>query len=288
MEVEHLVTPSEKKQHRKAKSLIQSLNSWYENGLLNLVNERIIFLQNCAGCDRGSLASESVELRELLRRYNFTVIGTKSNIGFEKALYKLVQTATSRNLLFLEEDWQIKTDQLRGELQLAEQMLDTNFVHVVKFRSSVDPGKPYCSEVWQGFEHLMQEEAMQGGDGVLSILNAASWQQDDARVKELFGGRVWRCHPNFLCGHSPVSAWTNNPSMYRKDWFVENMLEAAENSYHFESSINLSPHLWSAQCWIVAQGRGLFTHVDLDKNIQDQSPCEIPEIIIMDVNKTSS
>ena len=164
-------------------------------------------------------------------------------------------------------------------------MLDTNFVHVVKFRSSVDPGKPYCSEVWQGFEHLMQEEAMQGGDGVLSILNAASWQQDDARVKELFGGRVWRCHPNFLCGHSPVSAWTNNPSMYRKDWFVENMLEAAENSYHFESSINLSPHLWSAQCWIVAQGRGLFTHVDLDKNIQDQSPCEIPEIIIMDVNK---
>ena len=121
-----------------------------------------------------------------------------------KALYTLVQTATSRNLLFLEEDWQIKTDQLRGELQFAEQMLDTNFVDVVKFRSSVDPGKPYCSAVWRGFEHLMQEEAMQGGDGVLSILNAASWQQDDARVKQLFGGK-WRCHPNFLCGHSPVS-----------------------------------------------------------------------------------
>ena len=42
-------------------------------------------------------------------------------------------------------------------------------------------------------------------------------------------------------------------------------LKQQKNSYHFESSINLSPHLWGAQCWIVAQGRGLFTHVDLDK-----------------------
>ena len=194
-----------------------------------------------------AIVGTKVLKRELLQRYNFTVIGTKSNIGFEKALYKLVQTATSRNLLFLEEDWQIKTDQLRGELQLAEQMLDTNFVHVVKFRSSVDPGKPYCSEVWQGFEHLMQEEAMQGGDGVLSILNAASWQQDDARVKELFGGRVWRCHPNFLCGHSPVSAWTNNPSMYRKDWFVENMLEAAEKIRIILKAQSTFHHIYGAR-----------------------------------------
>ena len=57
--------------YRKARSLIQSLSSWYENGLLNLVNERIIFLQNCAGCDHGSLASESVELRESAEEVQF-------------------------------------------------------------------------------------------------------------------------------------------------------------------------------------------------------------------------
>ena len=273
--------------YRKKDSLLESLKTWDVNGLLNRTNERIIFFQNCATCQFGKLIDPltSMEnlydkkIQKLLNNYNFTVIGSKYNIGLEKAMVALVEVTKSKNILFLEEDWQLQTNIINNDMILAEQMLNDKFVSAVKFRSVEKPGQPYCSEVWKGYEHLMLEDAMQGGDGKLSIMNAASWQNDDSKVNQFFGDMVWRCNSNFLCGHSDVCGWTNNPTMYSKQWFVENLLDVAKNSNHFESSINLSPHIWSARCWIIAQGKGLFTHVDLEKKLEEQSPCEVPDII---------
>ena len=157
--------------------------------MLNRTNERIIFFQNCATCQFGKLIDPltSMEnlydkkIQKLLNNYNFTIIGNKYNIGLEKAMAALVQVTKSKNILFLEEDWQLQTNIINNDMILAEQMLNDKFVSAVKFRSVEKPGQPYCSEVWKGYEHLMLEDAMQGGDGKLSIMNAASWQNDDSK-----------------------------------------------------------------------------------------------------------
>jgi GR25 family glycosyltransferase involved in LPS biosynthesis len=273
--------------YRKKESLIQSLITWNENGLLHMMSERLIFFQNCPTCKFGKLIDTTQnnnqytkQVIDLLEKFNFKIIGSDSNVGLAKAMASLVQTASSKNVLFLEEDWQLESRISNNELHIAQQMLDDKFVHAVKFRSSNNPGKPYCSEVWKGYEHLMLEDSKRGGDGKLSIMNAASWQSDDYKIKQLFGNRIWRCHSKFLCANSYVCGWTNNPTLYSKKWFIENLLEVAKNAHHFESAVNLSPNVWDAKCWVIAQGKGLFTHVDLEKKISEQSPCEIPEIIL--------
>ena len=258
--------------YRQEKSLKEALKSWDKNGLLSFVDERIIFFQNCATCASG-IAPPS--FRNLLEITNFKVIGSEGNVGISKALASLVERSTSQYVIFLEEDWQLVEDPT-VELNAAMESLMNNTVDMVKLRHSKHPGHPYCSSIWKGYEHLM---VTSGTDGQLSVLNAAAWQENDELVKAYFGENVWRCsgaHSRLLCSTSPFSAWTNNPSIFPRSWFLKFLHKAALAAAQFESAINLSPHLWNERCFHIGQGTGLFSHVDLDKDPSSQSPCEVP------------
>eukprot|EP00924_Labyrinthula_sp_SR-Ha-C_P004122 snap_masked-scaffold_3-processed-gene-14.23-mRNA-1 protein AED:1.00 eAED:1.00 QI:0/0/0/0/1/1/2/0/143 len=78
---------------------------------------------------------------------------------------------------------------------------------------------------------------------------------------------------------STHAGWSNNPFLAKTSWLKENVADHVgydDWTTTIESGLNLSPFLWDEKCFIIAQTEGLFTHKDIDRPIEDQSPYEDP------------
>ena len=116
-----------------------------------------------------------------------------------------------------------------------------------------------------------------------STLNSVYWL-DDEEVVDRFQGVVWKCGNggSHACAHSTHAGWSNNPSIFRREWFLKHFNETLLHDWteRAESAINLSPHVWQWKCFVVAQdGTGLFTHRDTDRSLDAQSPCGKQKIL---------
>ena len=70
------------------------------------------------------------------------------------------------------------------------------------------------------------------------------------------------CSDSFYCN------WTNNPQLWSVAWwqkeYVTNFDQfKSTDPYHdIEAYMNWEPNSWNTRKWTVAQGAGLFKHVD--------------------------
>lgn len=94
-------------------SLMHSLRSWKDVGLLSSVYETLIFLQDISETDFTSIPREldlEVEGDEAGEMggdvaKSVRILGARCNIGIGRAMLTLVQQANSRYFMFLEDDW---------------------------------------------------------------------------------------------------------------------------------------------------------------------------------------
>jgi len=122
--------------------LVDTLTTYYENGLLNMVNDVTILFQE--------VTEEDVKIAS---HFGIDYIGLEENIGIGKAFKQLTETAKTDYVLILEHDWNLIENRettytiLDKSITALELGLD-----VVRLRHRKNPGHPHFSFQYKGRE----------------------------------------------------------------------------------------------------------------------------------------
>ena len=76
--------------------LVDTLTTYYENGLFDMVNDVTILFQEFNEQDY-----------QIAKHFGLNIIGMQTNIGIGKAFIKLTESAQTDNVLILEHDWNL-------------------------------------------------------------------------------------------------------------------------------------------------------------------------------------
>jgi hypothetical protein len=227
------------------KTLINTLESYKNNGLLDFACEKIIFFQECSDADI-----------EIAKQYNFDfVIGSTTNIGISEAISELVNHSTKKYFLLLENDWELVCNKIDTESRLSNgiELLDNYNVDVVRYRHRYKYGEPNYAFGYKGREL----------SGLFCILESSYWLDNpdinfSEYIKKLNIGNDY-----FYTASSKNANFTNNPTMYNRENYLKIMkLYTSSNTILEESHIH---NWWNTQNYKVAQGEGLFFHNRLDR-----------------------
>jgi len=228
-------------------TLVDTLFSYYQNGLLDIVNDITILFQEITNEDK-----------QIADHFKIKYIGLNDNIGIGKAFIKLTNNAQTENILLLEHDWKlienknITYDRLVSGLEL----LDQGF-NFIRYRHRKQPGFPLFSQrVYQNNELNHYDPDMD----LISphLLDSIHWT-DNPEVK--FLDKIQKQGEYFITT-SRWGNWTNNPGLFKKQFYIDIVTPFAGDGIDLEGKIG---GWWARQNFKVAQGEGLFTHRDLKK-----------------------
>jgi len=132
-------------------SLSNSISSYYKNGLLQYVDEVVIFFN-------GWLETLSLNYQKLniIEEYNkklgkslIRYIKSNDNIRIGEALDYLIGNATKPNILFLEKDWELieNKDVMKRRIRRGLELLHRRIATVVRYRHRKNPGDPNWSAI---------------------------------------------------------------------------------------------------------------------------------------------
>jgi FkbM family methyltransferase len=232
---------------KSPQSLENTLESYKKNGLFDLVDDVCIFFQEVTNDDR-----------RLAKKYNLPFIGLKENCGIGKAFVMLCEQADNPYIMLLEDDWELIEDKktTRERLKSAVEMLEKD-ISVVRLRNRKNPGYPLHSEnAYKGRELEHYDPTID----LISphLMESIHWIEFPEKS---FPEQITLQNEHFV-STSRWSNWTNNPCLYRKEFYTEIV------SYYAEKGLLLEPEIgrwWARQNFKVAWGEGLFTHNDIDK-----------------------
>lgn len=228
-------------------TLVDTLFSYYQNGLLDIVNDTTILFQEITNEDK-----------QIADHFKIKYIGLNDNIGIGKAFIELTNNAQTENILLLEHDWKlienknITYDRLASGLEL----LDQGF-NFIRYRHRKQPGFPLFSQrVYQDNELNHYDPDMD----LISphLLDSIHWI-DNPEVK--FLDKIQKQGEYFITT-SRWGNWTNNPGLFKKQFYINTVSPFAGGGIDLEGKIG---GWWARQDFKVAHGEGLFTHRDLKK-----------------------
>eukprot|EP00300_Choanocystis_sp_HF-7_P005094 c13884_g1_i1.p1 GENE.c13884_g1_i1~~c13884_g1_i1.p1 ORF type:complete len:275 (+),score=56.40 c13884_g1_i1:265-1089(+) len=236
-------------------TLANTLRSYQKGGLLEYVNETVIYIQETNEAKQNN--AHKYGLRPI-----GSVVNTKLHVGFDT----LVRNASTEYVLFLEKDWELveSAEMLAEQMDTAIQLIEDGVAHVVRLRNRARPGHDfYAKETYQG-----REERVFSSQPNL-LCNFYHWID---HPEDRWPFAFTKCHtnPDFVCVKAEYCNWTNNPVIFRKQWWLDHMAEWANypnleaRFTNFENLLNNIPKSWNAQPWIVGLGAGLFVHHEID------------------------
>lgn len=231
------------------KTLRNTLESYRKNGLFNVVSEVFIFFQE--------VSEEDIEIS---LEYRVCSVGIGKNIGIGRAFLYLCEMAEEEVVLLLEHDWELVEDEATSYIRLksALQLLSTGGLDAVRMRHRFNYGFPlYSIPAYKGreLEHYCEVT------GVTSphLFDCIHWiehpdKQFPDQIKKI---------GDWYVTTSRWSGWTNNPCLYKKDFYIDMVSKRVNDSDKL-----LEPTMsrwWSTQNFKIAYGYGLFKHNDLLK-----------------------
>lgn len=297
--------------HRGSRSFRRAFASWVHSGLLARAHEVLLYLQQSEWC--GSRTPQPLPCADprvgFLQQYRIDrvrVMGSKEQVGIGPAMLELVRSAHGAHVLFLEEDFAIRDDhrvRVPSVLGRGMELLRRGEVELLRLRSATHPGVPFYPSVWRGREHQLAHK-LTPYNSHHTYLEARTWLNATA-IARLLHPHVWPCagrgegegaaqsrmHADrrwarearrgetMCCARSSHAGWSNNPILASKAFLLHVLHEVARRDWtrRLEGAINNAPHLWSERGYRIAQGRGLFTHSDVDgRGLAEQSPYEDP------------
>lgn len=211
------------------RTLVNTLESYRTFGIDD--PEKIIWFQEITETDK-----------RIAAKYGFKAYGSDKNIGIAQAYKNLVEKATGDTFLFLENDWMAleSGDRLKYGLEL----LYSGVVDVVRFRHRRFPGAPLWTTQYQGTELEKPE----------FLLDAIHWTNEPEKK---FAGYINQEDNGFYSTHSRFANWTNNPTMFKTEFLIDNILPRIGRR---DIEVDLQ-EWWREQLFIVAQDNvGIFTH----------------------------
>jgi len=226
--------------------LVDTLSSYYENGLFKIVNDVTILFQEV-----------SLQDVEIARHFGLDFIGLQNNIGIGKAFIKLTENAKTDNVLVLEHDWNLieNVETTFKRLKEGVSLLNSNAAQTVKYRHRKHPGHPLFSIAHKDRELTYYDEEI--GCTSPHLLDSVHWLDPF----EFFPDKIKKQGDYFITT-SKYGNWTNNPCLYKKQFYLDVVRPFAGGGIGLEGNIG---KWWAQQNYGVAQGEGLFKHNDYVK-----------------------
>lgn len=226
-------------------TLVDTLLTYYESGLLDLVEDVTILFQQV-----------SEEDKLIANHFGIEYVGFNDNIGIGKAFIKLTENAKTDNVLLLEHDWKLieNVETTYQRLKSGLDLLDSGY-HCIRYRHRKDPGFPHFS-----FKHIGNElNYYDDWHGCTSphLLDSLHW----LNPSEHFSDKI-QTEGEYFVTTSRWGNWTNNPCMYKKEFYLSTVNNFAGEGIALEENIG---KWWVKQNYKVAHGEGLFKHIDLIK-----------------------
>ena len=225
--------------------LVDTLTTYYQNGLLDMVNDVTILFQE--------VTEEDVKIAS---HFGIDCIGLQQNIGIGKAFKRLTENAQTDYVLILEHDWNLIEDEtttydtLLRSIKAIELGLD-----VVRLRHRKDPGHPHFSFQYKGRELTYYDDWHE----VTSphLLDSVHWCEPDIEFPEQIKKSEDMFHTTSRYGN-----WTNNPCLYKKQFYLDVVKPFAGSGIALEGNIG---KWWVQQNFKVGHNEGLFMHNDWQK-----------------------
>jgi hypothetical protein len=217
-----------------------SLNTYRDNGLLDMVGNVILYFQEV-----------SVEDFNLAKEFNLDFIGSSQNVGIGKAFTSASKICKSTYILPLEHDW-LLIENLEKTYKILSESIDLikNGATCVKLRHRKNPGDPLHSEsvMWRELESFDNECDCFGHH----LLESVHWSDPSIR----FPDKVKK-EGDWFYTKSCWSNFTNNPCVWNREFYINNIGPFSGNGIDLEGSI---AKWWVKQDFVIYQGEGLFTH----------------------------
>jgi hypothetical protein len=228
-------------------TLINTLESYYNNSLLDIVNDVTILFQEVTDEDK-----------QIADHFGIKYIGLNKNIGIGKAFIKLTEFAKTENVLLLEHDWLLIENEVTTYTRLKSglELLNQGF-NFIRYRHRKNPGYPlFTQPVYQGNElnHYDKEIDLISPH----LLDSIHWLE----TPEInFPDKIQK-RENYFITTSRWGNWTNNPGLFKKQFYINTVSQFTGNGIELEGKISA---WWARQNFKIAQGEGLFKHEDLKK-----------------------
>ncbi len=228
-------------------TLVNTLHSYYLNGLLEMVDDVTIFFQETTHEDI-----------DIANHFSVNYIENDTNVGIGKAFIELAKNAKTDRILFLEHDWKLIEAKKTTYNRLSSGLeLINNGFNLVKYRHRKTPGVPLFSQrPYQGNELNHYDSEM---DLVSPhLLESIHWV-DNPEVD--FNEQITK-QGEYFTTTSRWGNWSNNPGLFDTQFYINTVEPFAGGGIDLEGKIG---GWWARQEFKVAHGEGLFKHEDLKK-----------------------
>lgn len=228
---------------KSGQTLIDTLTTYHENGLLMLAEEVTILFQEVSDTDK-----------MIAEHFNINYIGLENNIGIGQGFVKLAEHSNQPYFLALEHDWKLYESVFVAYNRfLSGLILMEQDVKCVRYRHRRQPGFPHFSFRYQGKELEYYDEQI--GCTSPHLLDSLHWTENpDVTFSPMITKRG-----EYYVTTSRYGNWTNNPCLYKKEFYINTVSPFVGDGIDLEGKIS---KWWAQQNYEVAHGEGLFTHID--------------------------
>jgi hypothetical protein len=225
--------------------LVDTLTTYHNNGLFDIVNDATILFQEFNEQDY-----------EIAKHFGLDFIGENTNIGIGQAFIRLTENAQSDYVLVLEHDWNLIENEATTFLRLQKSYKEIEAgLDVVRLRHRANPGNPHFSFRHKGKELTYYDDEI--GCTSPHLLDSLHWCEPNIEFPEFIKKSDDMFHTTSRYGN-----WTNNPCLYKKQFYLDTVKPFAGEGIGLEGNIS---KWWAQQQFKVGHGEGLFMHNDWQK-----------------------
>jgi hypothetical protein len=225
--------------------LVDTLTTYHNNGLFDIVNDVTILFQE--------VTTQDIEIAS---HFGIDCIGLQKNIGIGQAFIKLTENAQSEYVLVLEHDWNLIENEATTFLRLQKsyQAIEAG-LDVVRLRHRQQPGNPHFSFRNMGKELTYYDDEIECTSP--HLLDSLHWLDPAIEFPDLIKKSEDMFHTTSRYGN-----WTNNPCLYKKQFYLDVVKPFAGEGIGLEGNIS---KWWAQQNYKVGHNEGLFKHNDWQK-----------------------
>ncbi len=231
---------------KSGQTLVNTLQTYFDREFLHQVNDVCILFQDVSEQDK-----------QIANHFGIPYIGLENNIGIGEAFIRLTQQAQTENVMVLEHDWKLIEDKQTtiDRLKSGIELLDGGY-SCIRYRHRKEPGYPHFSFQYRGRELDYYDKEIE----VTSphLLDSVHWCDPFESFPQHIGK-----DGEYFTTTSRYGNWTNNPCLYKKDFYLETVKPFTGDGIALEGNIS---KWWAKQTYKVAHGEGLFTHLDEGKH----------------------
>lgn len=261
--------------HREYATLNSTLRTWEDNGLIQYMNELIIFMNGMTTFEKDEFFDKLPRLKSLLwKNTDITLLNSEANIPLGSAIGNCTQEARNELVLLLEKDWALVESgtELRQTLSSSVSLLQNGVADVVRLRHRHKPGIPDFARVY-----TEGHEASALISNKPTVCNFHGWISNlDEVYPEIFtncsesnaDSKTW-------CTTSEYCEWTNNPVMFKKSFYINSLLVPYQTYWNdlrksdpnareplFENWARYDSN-WTTSQYVIALPKGLFQHWEI-------------------------